>query len=244
VKCLKCGSKLDLSAECCPACGTPLDADGDGVPDALDALVERKARAIVAAEQAKLVPLATAAPAPVVEDSTRKRATFAAFLERNRTAARPLWLMNSRVLWTILIVGFVLGGTLLPACAEPLVFERSLVAASLLCPQVCAGCRGPGRIFTWHESSNSFEGNVSTQLCQAPAVDVNALSWSDVTAREDKDLQPYRLTLWSSVPFDFALVLLPLLVFAPFLFARLSKTALAKEQLLLEKKLLELERQR
>jgi len=241
VKCLKCGNKLDLSADCCLTCGTPLDADGDGVPDVLDALVERKARAILAAEQAKSGPPGTLASAPVVEARRQKRETLAGFLERNRTAARPLWLMNSRVLCTISIVGFVLGGILLPACGETLVLERSVLAASLLCPGVCPGCSGPGRIFTWHESSNSYEGNVSTQLCHSPTVNVNALSWSDVAAREDKDLQPYRLSLWSSVPFDFTLVLLPLFAFAPFLWAWLRKAALAKEQLLLEQRLRELE---
>lgn len=245
MKCLKCGSKVDLSAERCAACGTPLDADGDGVPDVLDALVERKARAMVEAERAKLAAPGAPRPTPVVDDRCTKREKLTAYqndLERNRHAKRPFWLMNSLGLWTILIVGFFFGGILMPACGEPMIFKRSLVAAPLLCPRVCQGCTGPGRIFTWHERSNSYEGNVSTQLCHTPAVNVDALTWMDVTGREDKDLQPFRLTLWSSVPFDFGLAVVALLLIAPFWFARLRKKALLSEQLRLEEKLRELER--
>jgi len=242
VKCLKCGSKLDLSAEVCAVCGTLLDADGDGLPDALGELVERKARAIVEAERAKLA--APAAPPKLDERGSKQErlATCRRDLERNRAAPRPAWLMNRVGLASILLLGFVVGGIMLPACGEPLIFERSLVAAPLLCPMVCEGCSGPGRIFTWHESSSSYEGNVSTQLCTTPKVNVSALGWVDVTQREEKDLKPYRLTLWASVPFDFALVACALSLIAPFWFAILRKKLLAREQARLEAQLQTLER--
>jgi len=242
VKCLKCGCKLDLSAEICAVCGTPLDADGDGLPDVLGELVERKARAIVEAERAKLG--APAAPSKRDESAVKQErlATCRRDLERNRATARPMWLMNRLGLGAILIFGFVVGGIMLPACGEPLIWERSLVAAPLLCPIVCEGCSGPGRIFTWHERSNTYEGNVSTQLCTTPKVDVSALRWIDVTEREEKDLRPYRLTLWASVPFDFALVVSVLSLIAPFWFASVRKKLLAREQSRLEAQLQTLER--
>lgn len=51
ITCIRCNQALPIGATFCDACGQPVDADHDRLPDALGRMIEQKARAIVAEER-------------------------------------------------------------------------------------------------------------------------------------------------------------------------------------------------
>jgi hypothetical protein len=234
MKCLSCGAPLDMTKVSCPMCQTPVDADGDGVPDALAKMVEDKARRMIQADrdaeaararEAARIASEAAASAALSADRERLERARAQLVETD-AAPRPLWYMSVASALLLFAVSALGGGIIAPACIEPIALDRSIAAGELLCPSVCDGCRGPGRVFTWHESGGSYEGNVSTQLCHNPHVDIDQLTWMNVTGREDNDLKPYRLTLWTSVPIDFGILFASLLVVGPFWGGRIRRRSL------------------
>ncbi len=247
--CTACGAAIALDRPACAACGAPIDADGDGVPDALAKMIEDKARALIAEEKKResdeAAATARAEAARVARELKRtdeaRLARMRDALQENSGKPRPVWHLDGPLTLTLACVALLIGGVLFPACLEPMA-GRSLVAAQVFCPGVCAGCRGPGRVFTWHESGGSYEGNVSTQLCHNATVDIDRITWMDVTSRQDSDLAPYRLTLWSSVPLDAAIVFLVLLAVGPFWFGRMRTRSLGEERRLLAAEIEGLER--
>jgi hypothetical protein len=251
MKCVRCSAEIDLAAEICATCGTPIDTDGDGMPDAVAKLVEDKVReALEARDRAAAKATAEANERArearerdervqrqeyarrEVESLRGNLASVEAELESLETSRGPLYHVNGWLSTVLLACAVLVGGVAFPACIEPMA-NHSLFGAALFCPQVCDGCRGPGRIFTWHESSAGYEGNVSTQLCHNPQVDVESLTWMEVTNREEGDLKPYRLTLWSSVPPDTALVAVLLFASVPFIAGRAARRSRAMRRVVL-----------
>ncbi|MEO6575268.1 MAG: hypothetical protein ABIP89_15590 [Polyangiaceae bacterium] len=242
MNCLRCRAPVDLSARACSACGTLLDADGDGVPDVLAQMVEDKARALLASERAREIEetAATAARAERAAAAELARVTLAndrASLEdyrerlaANRAKGRGRWYVDRSLVSVMAVAALLVGVGLLPACGEPVVLGQSLLAGRLLCPEVCPGCRGPGRVFTWQEN----ESDVATQLCHNDVVDIDRLRWADVDGGQDKELKPFRLSLWTSVPIDFALVFVGLFAVLPFFAARVRKRRLDDDLVNLE----------
>lgn len=253
MNCPKCGGPASHAAERCLYCGAVLDAPVAATE--LDALIEQKARAVLQQERdaaaalrsrdearSSLLGVLSARSARLSAEARRQDAAKAELakarvslgdmqrrLER-ANAERPGLL---RLTWPLAvfaaIVACLVGGIILPACIEPLM-GRSLVAAQLLCPGECDGCRGPGRIFTWHESSSGYEGNVSTQLCHNRMVDVDALPWMEVSSHEDDSLKPYRLTMWASVPLDAGIVFVATMLVVPVLAGRGRRRTVARQR--------------
>lgn len=211
-------------------------------PDALAKMVEDKARALLAADRAQAVADEKA------EQQRKELAETRYTLERSRekyeqndNAKRRPWFLDKRVFTLIAVASVLLGALMMPGCVEPII-GRSLVAGSLLCGSTCKTCRGPGRVFTWHESGGSYEGNVSSQLCHNADVDIDRMTWQDVDNEDDKALLPYRLSLWSSVLLDAPLVFVVLFLFFPFAAARVRNKYLARERIELEEKISDCER--
>lgn len=225
LQCLNCKAKITLDTETCAACGTKIDADGNGVPDALEKMVEEKARALIASEkqreandqaQTRRDEEASAKAKERKEDETELE-WLKLKQKEDENEPRRSWYLSKG--WAIFFAAcaLVIGGIIFPACAEP-ISGRSFIAGKVFCPGVCPTCRGPGRIFTWHETSASYEGNVSRQLCHNDVVDIDKMQWTD---SDKEEYAAYRLTLWSSVPVDWALVFGVFGVFGPFLVARM-----------------------
>lgn len=249
MNCLKCRAPIDLGAKSCAGCGAPLDADGDGVPDVLAKMVEDKARGLLAAERA-------AAAAEAERKAAEERAVLSAkeLAQDRRTLVElrelreahalkkpKVWHSNAAITFLFGVIAIVLGGVLFPACVEPMA-GRTVLAGPLFCSSVCASCRGPGRVFTWHTSGGGYEGNVSAQLCHNDAIDVEKLTWQDVNDDDDPKVKPYRLSMWASVPLDFVLVFALLSIFAPFLLGRFRTKELVKVAAELDARIDHLER--
>jgi hypothetical protein len=246
MNCSQCGGPNDDAVARCIYCDALLAAPT--LPASIDALIEQKARAILQETRAKdearasfigLLARRVARLAREAREEAERHASLAkarVALEDMRRrldralAQRPgLLYMSKGLTLLVAVFAFLLGGIVFPSCVEP-GMDRSLVAARLLCPAECDGCRGPGRIFTWHESSGGSEGNVSVQLCHNTRVDVDALAWSEVAARSDADLKPYRLTLWTSVPLDTGIVFAALMLVVPFLAGRARRRGVARDR--------------
>jgi hypothetical protein len=249
MNCLKCGRPLDLSQKICAACGTPVDSDGNGLPDALDKLVEAKVSTLLQGERKQLeteqrvlaVRAALRGGDASHADPARELELCRERLERNLAEPRRLWRMGAGHLGLLVLVSLFVGGVLLTNVVEKIILGRSILAARLCCPSACAGCTGPGRIYSWHRRSTNYEGNYSIQLCNNPQVDIAKLTSMDVATQEDKGLAPYRLTLWTSFLVNAALSLVFLVAFAPFCFAWLRRRGLEGERAFLEVEIRSLE---
>jgi hypothetical protein len=208
-------------------------------PESLALLVEEKARQVVAEQRSHDAKEAEAAKQARVDRAMRQeldtaRASLSEMeqkLARARAERPPYASFSKGVGVLAVLLGLIVGGISFPACIEPMA-GRSLVAGTLFCPSVCDGCHGPGRIFTWHETVNGNDENPSVQLCHNPHVDLNAITTSDVVARVEKDLAPYTLTLWSSVPVDAPLGVLEMLVVLPLVAAWFRRRGVARERVL------------
>lgn len=188
LRCVQCQGPLLGSETHCPQCGRKVDADGNGLPDDLDARVQAAARVAVA--EARREELDRAA------DGTRKKSLAIAEhrLRANRETPRgwvALALLRGRN--TFLAVT----GLLLCGFVFPLRVGLDAVGISptgrVVCPVYCEGCAGPGRSFMWRYrgSWRANKGSMGSALvCHNPALDLDRASWSDVTRRND-ELQPY-----------------------------------------------------
>lgn len=246
MNCLKCGTPLDLSRPTCASCGTPIDTDGNGLPDVLDELVEKKVAMEVSSALGRVGQDAASPPRANLmnvrdlgdeDDSIHPHHELERCqrqLALNLDQPRPRWRLDTVHFVLLVLLGFGLGGALFTVIVESMVLDRSLVAGTLFCPGQCVACSGPGRIFTWHEQSNTYEGNVSVQLCHNPTVDIDRLSSLDVVKRQDADLEPFRLTLWTSVLCNGILALAVLVLAGPFGFAWLKRRSLRVEGIGLE----------
>lgn len=240
---------MDLSKSACAACGVALDADGDGVPDVLDRLIEQKARAIIAAEkdEARASAERQAAKARAEEqekerkEDERSLAMYRRLLSSHGETRIGPWHLPPWLAGGFVAVALLLGGVMLPTCGESAA-GRSLLSAHIMCPSRCPTCRGPGRIFTWHESGSSGEGDVSTQLCHNDVVDIDSMQWSAVSLQQDGVLAPYVLSMWWSALFDALAVALLLFAIGPFVAARVARKSHGEDGVRYAERIRELER--
>lgn len=187
LRCVQCQGPLLGSEVHCPQCGRRVDADGNGLPDDLDARVKAAARAAVAEARAEeIVQLA---------DGARKKALAAAerSLRENRETPRgwiALALHRGRHTF--------LGVTALLLCGFVFLAQIGLDAVGVsptglvVCPVYCDGCAGPGRSFHWRYrgSWKANKGSMGRALvCHNPMLDVDRARWTDVSNNDA--LQPY-----------------------------------------------------
>lgn len=187
LRCVQCQGPLLGSEVHCPQCGRRVDADGNGLPDDLDARVQAAARAAVAeARSEEIFQLA---------DGARKKALAAAELRLRRNRETPRgWVALSlhRGLYTFLgVTALLLCGLVFPAQIGLEALGLS-PAGSVVCPVYCDGCAGPGRSFHWRYrgSWKANKGSMGSALvCHNPVLDVDRARWSDVSNNDS--LQPY-----------------------------------------------------
>lgn len=235
LQCVGCRQDLVLGAAHCPACRRPVDADGNGLPDALDQRIKAAAQQAVADERAQVQAQQTK------ETQARKRRLDEARLQDNLATPRT-WtaLALRRARDTFLMMLFVMAVLGMPM---RMILASAGVGLSgpLWCLAQCADCSAPGRAFAWNYRGSCQEnkGRMGyAYVCTNPRVDVSTLNWTDVRSTPLNDiLQPYMvhggLTLLGDVLLGSALVALARALFGTS--ARLR--ALDEERAELERKL-------
>jgi len=197
--CVQCSKPLAADAAFCAACGRPTDADKDGVPDALDKLIEAKAKGILAAErQAEADEHAKKALADEILKLERSDLTLSDQLKRNEAIPRN-WarLFVDTVMTTFVIAAFAWAtvGWLAHLVVFPLVSYSP--AGWVACPMQCDTCQGPGRTFAWNfkGSWKSAKGQMGYALvCHNPSYDADKLEWTEVRSTKNAVLQPYMVS--------------------------------------------------
>lgn len=184
-----------MGATFCNACGRPVDADRDGVPDALNKLIEERAvQAVERREQER------AAAKEHQERLTRLTAETAAVelaLKQNEVLPRS-WFGAFRHLSAVIGIGvfmlwlpfgflfhFIFGGI----GVSP--------AGPVLCPSHCDTCEGPGRAFAWNYKGSwqSNKGRMGYALvCHNKEINIDKLDWTEVRSEPlNTQLQPYMI---------------------------------------------------
>lgn len=243
LSCVQCHQALPAGATFCSACGRPVDADRDGVPDALGAMIEAKARAIVAEDRkrqedeeaakkrterlTRVTADVSAAELALAQNAKLPRSWFGAF--RHITALATI---TSFIVW--LLLGALLHLFVMGAIGYS-------PAGVVLCPSHCDGCEGPGRVFSWNYKGrwHSEHGRMGYALvCHNKAHDVDKLEWSDVRSDPlNTDLQPYMIGGFTSF-FVEGFLLSPSIGLAfGLLYANKRRRAYDVEKLELEQKL-------
>lgn len=187
LRCVQCQGPLLGSEVHCPQCGRRVDADGNGLPDDLDARVQAAARVAVAEARREELDR--------VADGARKKHLAAAELRLRQNRETPRgWvaLALHRGLYTFLgVTALLLCGFVFPVQMglEALGFSPT---GSVVCPVYCDGCAGPGRSFHWRYrgSWRANKGSMGSALvCHNPTLDLDRATWSDVSNKDS--LQPY-----------------------------------------------------
>lgn len=189
IRCVGCQAELTLGATHCALCGRPVDADGNGLPDALDQMVQAAAKQAVAQERAQ--EQARAAQGLVVK---QRRLLELQLQENARTPRTWLGLALDRARSTFLVMLFVMATVGFPI---RMVLAAAGVGLSgpLWCMVQCPDCRAPGRAFAWNYRGSCQEnkGRMGyAYVCGNPRADVSTLTWIDVrTEPLNSVLQPY-----------------------------------------------------
>jgi hypothetical protein len=194
LKCVGCGAPVPQEATRCAACGRPTDADGDGVPDALDRLVEAKARAILAEERRAEAAEKARQEAESAQEELRgkeqKLAKLAAVLEAS--ASRSIFqILLQRIAVTALIaaVAWVPFGMMGHWLLFGLIGRSP--AGPVLCPMQCPTCAGPGRVFNFL-GPGTCSGECNYFICNNPEYDVDTLSYREVLLHS-RELETYEV---------------------------------------------------
>lgn len=189
IRCVQCQGEVVPGATFCPACGRPVDADGNGLPDALDAMVQAAAKKAVAEERAK-------ESARVERSKGKKRRQLDEFALAENLATPRTWgalaLRRARD-------GFVVAALVLMSVGFPIKMILASFGAGLsgplLCAVQCPDCRPPGRAFSWNYkgSCQDNKGRMGyAYVCGNPVADVSTLRWTDVRSDPlNSALQPY-----------------------------------------------------
>jgi hypothetical protein len=192
IQCVGCRTVVPTGATHCPVCGRPVDADGNGLPDAIDQLVQNAAKQAVAAERAQYH------AAEVSQQDAKKRRMTEALLRRNLEAPRTwsgLALHRLRVSFVVL---FFFAGTVGTLPLALLSSAGLSLAGPALCAVQCPDCHPPGRGFSWNYRGNcqSLKGRMgSAYVCHNPHVDVDRLRRTEVSSDPlNTALQPYILS--------------------------------------------------
>jgi len=199
LSCVQCHQPLPMTATFCNQCGRAVDADKDGVPDAIGRLIEAKARAIVAEEQS-------------IRDEVAEREKAAATLKKldeDHAQLQKQLEMNARLprsfAGALFHVSFVttIGVAMLWLVLGVLVhlFLFAVIDVSpaglVLCPSHCEGCSGPGRVYAWHYKGpwRSENGRMGYALvCHNREIDIDKLSYEEVRGDKNVALQPYMIS--------------------------------------------------
>jgi len=221
----------------CAGCGLSTDTDHDGVPDQLNALIEQKARQLLAEQKVKEAADAEAAKraeaeATAAAERERERARFdqslewaSSQLERDKVALaenaatkRPRVASVLRMFGAAIMVALGLGVAAMgcEGCIDQSISGR------LFCDRACPGCRPPGRVFSSHDSISNSTSWV--QLCHNDAVDIDqvghfASSWPQ-----------YSLSMWWGYPVYVLIFWLGGAVALPFLAGRSARHGLDTER--------------
>jgi hypothetical protein len=204
IPCVQCKTALPLHATFCNACGRPVDADKDGVPDAIGNLVEQKARAIVAEQRA----------ADQAAEEAKRRSELVTKLTAEQSAAELALEQNKRLprsvfrafthLWGFYAVLIVIVWLIFGSLFHLFLFGAIgySPAGVVLCSTHCEGCEAPGRVFSWNFKGSWKEkkGQMGYALvCHNDKLNVDKLDWTQV--RNDPmntTLQPYMIDgVWS-----------------------------------------------
>ncbi len=203
LSCVQCRQPLPNGATFCSACGRPVDADGDGLPDALGAMIEARARAVVAEERRKQEEAEAArARTALLTKLTADTAAAELALQANAKLPRS-WLGAFRHLAVLTTISFFIGWLLIGPLLHFVIGAIGVSPAGVvLCPSHCAGCDGPGRVFVWSYkgSWHSEHGRMGYALvCHNKLHDVEKLTWTDVRSDPiNTELQPYMISGFTS----------------------------------------------
>lgn len=190
IQCVRCKADIALDMTACPSCGRPVDADGNGLPDALDAKMQEVARATVADERAKDARKKEHSKLQGELKFTEMR------IKSNRETSRGFVPLFFSRLWFTFVVMFIVWMVIgfAPRAIVAGITDRA-ISGWLVCELQCPECHGPGKMFQWNYrgSWQSNKGRMGTALvCHNPRYNVDALSWSDVRNTETNEaLQPY-----------------------------------------------------
>jgi hypothetical protein len=186
-----------MTATFCNNCGRPVDADKDGVPDALGNMIEQKARAIVDEKERQREEAAARDKAAVaLKKLEEERAKLEEQLKGNERLPRS-WFGAFFHISMVTAIIFVFFWLTLGALVHLFLFGALEVspAGPLLCPGHCDTCDGPGRVISynykgpWH-SNNGKMGYAF--ICHNKEYNVEGLSPSDVRSEPlNTKLQPY-----------------------------------------------------
>ena len=189
IRCVQCQAELALGMTACPSCGRPVDADGNGLPDSLDQMVQSAAKKAVAEERAQ--------ERAREEQGARAKERRMLELQLQENALTPrTWvgLALYRARNTFLVMLFVMATMGIPI---RMVLASGGIGLSgpLLCVVQCPECGPPGRAFAWNYrgSCQENQGRMGyAYVCSNPRVDVSTLQWIDVRTQPLNDvLQPY-----------------------------------------------------
>jgi hypothetical protein len=202
--CVQCAKPLVGDAKFCASCGRPTDADGDGIPDALDKLIENKAKSILAAErQGEADQRAKEALAEEITKLERADVTIGEQIQQNQRIPRSWWALLQRQvigITSVCAVVWAIVGWLPHLAILPLISYTP--AGFVACPLQCETCSGPGRAFSWNfkGSWRSEKGQMGYALvCHNPKYDVDKLDERrDVRGALNAELQPYMVSSFFS----------------------------------------------
>ncbi|MFO0628215.1 MAG: hypothetical protein U0325_21760 [Polyangiales bacterium] len=181
---------MTFDAVHCPQCGRAADADGNGLPDALDKVVQTAAQNAVAAERART------STRRQQNDAANQRRLDVRALEVNLATPRTWWgVARGRFRDTFLLMIFVMCTVgMLPRMILASTLGFSL-AGPALCLVQCPACGAPGRAFSWNYRGSWQENKGrmgSAYVCENPVADPRGLSYPDVRSEPlNSALQPY-----------------------------------------------------
>jgi hypothetical protein len=245
MNCLRCGSPINLGQPTCAQCGTPLDADGNGVPDVLERLIEDKARAIVdaqrereASERAQAASYAAEQREHARDESNRRDLADArGELEKAEAEKPPIYRFSTLTTMAALALALTVG---LPAtCVGEMIVGRP-AWGNTLCPYMCRDCRGPARIFSWRTITNGNMSNHTRALCSTSRLEADSIRPGD--AIDPGQFQDVELTDWLRIPLTILVLTLIGALLLPFASARFAERSLASRRRALENRIEHLER--
>ncbi len=198
MKCTGCGAVVaDATAKSCSYCGAVLphearaaeraaaaaallvDAEGDGVPDALATLLEAQ-KAQAKEEEARAARRA-------------ERAALEKELELSRAILANLRTSGNLGCGAIVAIVPVLIVTAIWTFGTTSALEMDPwlgLHGQVFCPLVCDGCHGPYTVVSWTSHDGRTQSEHLGAYCRNPAIDLDALDRDAVRSRES-ELDPY-----------------------------------------------------